>query len=85
MAQAKSRIEVNNTLHINKYKIKSKQDVLSECIIIHWCTKKSYLLQQQKMSPHQKSNSFNIKFYDFYLNIIHFMLIFYNKYLVVVV
>ena len=32
----------------------------------------------------QKSNSHNIKLYDFYLNMIHFILIFYNKYLVVV-
>ena len=47
MAQAKSRIEVNNILHINKYKIKSKQDVLSECIIIsvYWIIRYSLLIR----------------------------------------
>ena len=46
----------------------------------------------QKMTPvatkknvtPQKSNSHNIKLYDFYLNMIHFILNFYNKYLVVI-
>ena len=32
----------------------------------------------------KKSSSHNIKFYDFYLNMMHFILIFYFKYLVVV-
>ena len=38
----------------------------------------------QKKDTPQKSNSHNIKLYDFYLNMIHFILNFYNKYLVVV-
>ena len=48
-------------------------------------------VQQQKMSPVakqksplKKSNSHNIKLYDFNFNMIHFILNFYNKYLVVV-
>ena len=65
--------------------------------MIHWCAKKMapvqkkwHLLQkkchllQKKCHPFKKSNSHNIKLYDFYLNIIHFILKFYNKYLVVV-
>ena len=32
----------------------------------------------------QKNNSHNIKLYDYYLNMIHFILNFYNQYLVVV-
>ena len=40
---------------------------------IHWCSK-WHLLQQQKHP--QKRNSHNIKLYDFYLNVIHFILIF---------
>ena len=35
----------------------------------------------QKIHP-QKFNLHNIKLYDFYLNMIHFILDFYNKYLV---
>ena len=46
--------------------------------------KKSHPLLQQKNVTPKKSNSHNIKLYDFYLNMIHFILIFYNKYLVVV-
>ena len=38
---------------------------------------------QKNVTP-QKNNSHNIKLYDFYLNMIHFILNFYNKYLVVV-
>ena len=47
-------------------------------------------VQQQKSHPlqknvtPQKSYSHNIKLYDFYLKIIHFILNFLNKYLVVV-
>ena len=41
-------------------------------------------LVYKKMSPLKKSNSHNIKLYDFYLNMIHFILNLYNKYLVVV-
>ena len=39
---------------------------------------------QKKCHPLKKSNSNNIKLYDFYLNMIHFILNFYKKYLVVV-
>ena len=64
---------------------------------IHWCAKKMAPVQKKmtpaakKMSPvakkcHplKKSNSHKIKLYDFYLNMIHSILNFYNKYLVVV-
>ena len=56
----------------------------------HPLQKKWHLLQKKmspvavKMSPLKKSNSHNIKLYDFYLNMIHFILNFYNKYLVAV-
>ena len=49
------------------------------------CKKKWHLLQkkchplQKKCHPLKKSNSHNIKLYDFNLNMIHFILIFYNK------
>ena len=39
-------------------------------------------LQQQKVTP-KIINSYNINLYDFYLNMIHFIWIFYYKYLVV--
>ena len=58
--------------------------------IVHWCKKngtcattKKYHPLQKKVTP-QKKNSHNIKLYDFNLNMIHFILNFYNKYLVVV-
>ena len=51
----------------------------------HPLQKKWHLLQkkchplQKKWHPLKKSNSHNIKLYDFNLNMIHFILIFYNK------
>ena len=45
---------------------------------IHWCAKKKTPVAK-KMSLPQKSNSHNIKLYDFNLNMIHFILIFYKK------
>ena len=38
----------------------------------------------EKSHPLKKRSSLNIKLYDFYLDILHFILIFYYKYLVVV-
>ena len=46
---------------------------------LHWCTKKCD--QLQKKSSVKKISLHNIKLYGFYLNMIHFILIFYNKYL----
>ena len=45
--------------------------------------KKNVTRCKKNVTP-QKSNSHNIKLYDFYLNMIHFILNFYKKYLVVV-
>ena len=58
------------------------------CLLIHWCAKKWHLCKKndtsckkmspvaKKMTPLRKSISHNIKLYDFYLNIIYFILIY---------
>ena len=48
------------------------------------CCKKNVTRCKKNNITPQKSNSHNIKLYDFYLNMIHFMFNFYKKFFVVV-
>ena len=49
--------------------------------MLQWCAKKNGTCAKKitpvaKMTPLEKSNSHNIKLYDFYLNMIYFILIY---------